>query len=158
MHSCSLYIDAPPRATSPLLTASPAIGEHCAIHDQVLCKQPHYATTGTTVVLLNTGRSPLAPIAKRVFEVRPCIGIAAPGVLLCLPILDVAAGATAAVPTTIPVRPRGDAAGPVGRITSERGGVHNDRVGERDVGGGQGDPPGYDAHAAAEAHLAGDVG
>lgn len=91
-------------------------------------------------------------------EVGPRVGITAPRVLLRLPIPDVAAGATAAVAPAIPVRPGGDAAGAVRRIAGEAGSVHNDRVGDCDVSGHEGDPPGHDAHAAAEAHLAGEIG
>lgn len=92
------------------------------------------------------------------FEVWPRIGITTPWILLRLPVLDEAAGATAAVPAAVTMRPRGDATGSVGRITAESGGVHNDSVGDRDVGGDQRDPPGSDAHAAAESHLAGEIG
>lgn len=91
-------------------------------------------------------------------EVGPRVCVPAPRVLLRLPVLDVAAGAAAAVAPAVAVRARGDAAGAVGRVAGEACGVEDDRVGDRDVGGRERDLPGHDAHAAADAHLAGEVG
>src|SRR5207244_2680179 len=102
------------------------------------------------IVLLDSSRTPFAPIAMWVLEFSPCVEITTPGVLLRLPLFKVAAGATAAVPTAIAICPGGYAAGLVRRVACKPGRVDDGTVVERDNGRRKGDPSGHDAGAAPE--------